>query len=211
MLLKTRTITSTQETNYVDLGLPSGLLWSTCNIGADEPTDYGDYFMWGNAEPDTNYYCNWAHAPFNTGYASYNAKYFKSIQDKVCPNGILASEYDAATTILGDYWRLPTYNDFNELLHNTTNIWVINYQNSNINGRLFTAKTDDSKTLFIPASGYRSGSSFYDRGSFAHLWSSLIDANSPNFARDFYFDDSNCSMCNNSSYYGFCLRGVKEI
>ena len=197
--------------DYVNLGLPSGLRWATCNVRADHPYDYGDYFMWGSTTPDTYNTCDWAHAPFNNGSASYDETYFNSVKDSVCPKGILAPEYDAVRAIMGGNWRMPTENDFTELLNNTTNAWVENYEGSGINGRLFTSRTDDSKTLFIPASGYRSGSSFGDRGSNMTLWSSSINASSPNYARDLYGYASSCSMSNHYRYRGFCLRGVIEF
>ena len=86
---------------YVDLGLPSGLKWAKCNIGAKTETDYGDYFMWGSTTPNTADECTWEHTPFNNGDSYYNADAFKLMKDTVCPNGILAKEYDAAAQIMG--------------------------------------------------------------------------------------------------------------
>ena len=218
-LLKSKTAVSTQVNGCVDLDLPSGLLWARCNIGADEPYEYGDYFMWGSTEPDTNDLCIWAHAPFNNGSSSHDIAYFNSVKDKVCPNDILAHKHDAANIIMGDEWRLPTDDDFQELIDNTKHEWIKNYQGSSINGMLFTPKNaeaakangDELDTeLFIPASGYRSGSGFNNRGSSVDLWSSSLDTIRPYYARNLYFSDSNCSMYYNSRCLGFCLRGVKE-
>ena len=195
---------------YVDLGLPSGLKWATCNVGADHPYDYGDYFMWGSTTPDTYNTCDWAHAPFNNGSAVYDETYFNSVKDSVCPKGILAPEYDAVRAIMGGGWRMPTENDFTELLNNTTNAWVENYEGSGINGRLFTSRTDDSKTLFIPASGFCSGSSCLCRGIYAYLWSSSISTGRPNCARFLYGNASSCSMNDSNRCYGLCLRGVTK-
>ena len=208
-LLKSKTAASTQDLDYIDLGLPSGLLWASCNIGAKEPTDCGDYFMWGSTEPNTNDKCNWAHAPFNNGYALYNAKYFESIKNKVCPNGILAPEYDAATAILGDEWRLPTADEFKELIDNTNHEWIENYKDSKINGMIFTTKTNDAE-LFIPASGLRGESITVNKGQCGYLWSSSLFTSSKDYARYFIFNDSYCSMRYGKHYYGFCLRAVKE-
>ena len=212
-LLKNKTVASTQGMGYVDLGLPSGLLWARCNIGAYEPYEYGDYFMWGSTEPDTDKRCDWKNCPFNNdndndndGY-DFNKDYFKSIKDKVCPNGILAPEYDPATVILGDDWRLPTADEFKELIDNTEQEWVKNYQDSKINGILF--QTNDAE-LFIPASGFRCWSSFYDRGRYTYLWSSLFDTSSPNCAMAIYLDNSYRYMCSGGRPNGYCLRGVKK-
>ena len=84
-----------KEYEYVDLGLPSGLRWAKCNIGAETETDYGDYFIWGSTTPNTKTECSWKSAPFNGGSSHYNETYFNSVKDTVCPNGILAKEYDA--------------------------------------------------------------------------------------------------------------------
>lgn len=62
---------------YVDLGLPSGLKWAQCNVGAEKETEYGDYFMWGSITPDTNNTCDWTHAPFNGGMNVPDYDYFE--------------------------------------------------------------------------------------------------------------------------------------
>ena len=211
-LLKSKTAASTQDLDYIDLGLPSGLLWASCNIGAKEPTDCGDYFMWGSTVPDTDKHCDWEHAPFNNGNNDFNKEYFKSIQNDVCPNGILAPEYDAATVILGDDWRLPTDDDFEELVDNTKYEWVKNYNDSGIDGGLFK-KTDDVG-LFIPASGYRGDSRFDYRGTNkgrAYLWSSSLYVSRHHNAWYIYFDNHSPNIYNSRCrWYGMCLRAVKE-
>ena len=108
-----------KEYEYVDLGLPSGLKWATMNIGAETETDYGDYFMWGSTTPNTASVGAWAICPFNNHNTDYDEEYFKSVKDTVCPNGILAKEYDAAAQIMGGDWRMPTKTEFRELIDNT--------------------------------------------------------------------------------------------
>ena len=214
-LLKSKTAVSTQGIGYVDLGLKSGLLWARCNIGADEPTEYGDYFMWGSTEPDTDKSCGWKNCPFNDGKSQFNDEYFKSIKNKVCPNNILASEYDAATVILGDGWRLPTDDDYKELIHNAEHEWITNYQGSRTNGILFTSNMNGAE-LFIPASGFRDWSSFHNDGKGAHLWSSTICGTAAYYAYNICLSGSVsslkcfCFMNGNNRSAGFCLRGVKK-
>ena len=219
-LLKAKTAVSTQDMGYVDLGLPSGLLWARCNIGADEPTEYGDYFMWGSTEPDTDKPCDWKHSPFNDGSADYDNKYFNSVQNKVCPNGILAPEYDAATVILGKDWRLPTKDDFEELINNTDNKWIKNYKGLDIKGRIFTSKNGEAAKangaeLFIPACGVRINSKFYKQGICVNCWSSSIDN-----IYNMHFSDAFClkatyllssMVMGDDRSYGFCLRAVKGM
>ena len=194
---------------FVDLDLPSGLKWAKCNVGAKKETDYGDYFMWGSITPNTADACIWANAPFNNGSSSCNKTYFNSVKDTVCPNGILAKEYDAASQIMGGDWRMPTRDEFQELLDNTDNEWIEDFNGSGVNGRKFTSKTDESKYIFIPASGGRSGSSFCSQGSSGYIWSSSFFVALPNCAWDLYFDSSLIFTYGNSyRYYGFPVRGV---
>ena len=192
--------------SYVDLGLPSGTLWATMNVGATSETDYGDYFMWGSTTPNTDTPCDWEHAPFNNGSSSYNETYFNSVKDDVCPNGILAKKYDAAAQIMGGNWRMPTNADFRELYKNTTNRWVtIN----GVDGIKFTSKTDTSKYIFIPASLERSVFSTYVTGPMYSIWSSSLDPSFPSYAEVLYFDSYTIRTAGgNSRSYGLPVRGV---
>ena len=203
---------------YVDLGLPSRLKWATCNIGAETETDYGVYFQWGDTSgvsgslvgkySDENY--SWAKAPFNGGASSYNETYFNSVKDSVCPNNVLAKEYDAAAQIMGGDWRMPTETEIRELINNTTNQWVTNYNGSGVNGRKFTHKTDTSKYIFIPAAGSCYDGSVNGVGSYGNVWSSSLDASDPGTAWFLYFNSGSCNMASSSRYYGRSVRGVRK-
>ena len=186
---------------YVDLGLPSHLKWAKCNVGAEKETDYGDYFMWGDTRP--NIVCRWANAPFNNGSNSFNSDYFNSVKDTVCPNGVLAKEYDAAAQIMGGNWRMPTRIEFQELLNNTTNEWTtIN----GVNGWKFTGSNGNS--IFIPASGDRLGSLFSDQGSIGSVWSSSLYTTNTTLAGRLYFRSSKISAtANYDRFHGFVVRG----
>ena len=198
-----------KQTEYVDLGLPSGLKWAKCNVGAEKETDYGDYFMWGYTRPNTDTICDWKHAPFNNGSSDYDKVYFNSVKDNVCPNGILAKEYDAASKIMGGEWRMPTSYEIQELLDNTTNEWVDNYNGSGVNGKKFTSKTNGN-SIFIPASGYRSGSLFYHQGSFGYIWSSSLYTAYPHLAWYLSFLSGKADASNYYRSLGFAVRGVME-
>ena len=198
------------NTEYVDLGLESGTLWAKCNIGATSETDYGIYFQWGETNgisgsllgkySDENY--SWATAPFNNGSSSYDSGYFDSVKDDVCPNGVLAKEYDAATQIMGSDWRMPTQTEIQELLDNTTNEWT---QVNGVNGRKFTASNGNS--IFIPAAGNCNDDSVGSDGS---VWSSSLNTSYPSNAWYLYFNSDDCSMGYNSRYYGQSVRGVRK-
>ena len=109
--------------DFIDLDLPSGLKWAKCNVGAETETEVGDYFQWGSTTSNTVSECTWANAPFNGGSSNYNETYFNSVKDTVCPNGILAKEYDAASQIMGGEWRMPTQTEYQELYNETLWVW----------------------------------------------------------------------------------------
>ena len=195
--------TDTKEYEYVDLGLPSGLKWAKCNVGAETETDYGDYFMWGSVTPNTPEECTWTNAPFNNGLSLFGREYFSSIKDTVCPNGVLAKEYDAAAQIMGSGWRMPTQTEWQELLNNTTNEWT---QVNGVNGRKFTALNGNS--IFIPAAGVFLDGSVYNVGSGGYVWSSSLSSSNPCGARSLFFSSLSCYMCFCPRFCGRSVRGV---
>ena len=169
---------------YVDLGLPSGLLWATCNVGADSPEDYGDYFAWGETQPKYTY------TEANYTYSDNPA--------------ILPSDHDAATANWGNGWRMPTKDEWEELLNNTTQTWT---QQNGVNGRLFTATNGNS--LFLPAAGYRYDNSLTNAGSYGYYWSSSLYTDSPYDAWLLYFGSGYYLMGYGSRYYGLSVRPVR--
>ena len=209
VILNTTTDNVTIDYSYVDLGLPSGLKWATRNIGATSETDYGDYFMWGSTTPNTASQCNWSTAPFNNGSSDYDETYFNSVKDTVCPNGILAKEYDAATQIMGDEWRMPTSSDFSELSRNTTKEWVTDYNGSSMNGWKFISKTNGN-SIFIPASGSRSESETHGRGSYGNYWTSSLDSSYSYYGFGLYFSSNNIEPpYDQFRFIGQSVRGVR--
>ena len=190
---------------YVDLGLPSGLKWAKCNVGAATETEYGNYFMWGSTTPNTTQECNWANAPFNGGNTSYSANAFNQVKDTACPNGVLAKEYDAAAQIMGGDWRMPTKDELKELIDNTDNEWT---QVNGVSGRKFTHKTDTSKYIFIPAAGGCGDGSVDGVGLYGSVWSSSLDTSDPSYAWGLGFYSGNCYMDSGDRYYGRSVRGV---
>ena len=199
----------TKQYEYVDLGLPSGLKWAKCNVGAETETDYGDYYMWGSTIPDNNTDCSWINTPFNNGSINYDAVYFNSVKDDVCPNGVLAKECDAAAQIMGDDWRTPTQSDFQELIDNTNSEWIKNFNGSGVNGRKFTSKTNGN-SIFIPASGFRLNSLFRHQGSISSVWSSSLDPAYYGSAWCLYFDWYDINDGYGDRSRGRCVRGVKD-
>jgi hypothetical protein len=199
--------TTADDYVYVDLGLPSGLLWATCNVGADNPDDYGDYFAWGETQPKDTYnwstyqYCNGSYNTL-TKYCSNSSFGYNGFTDDLTT---LLPEDDAATANWGSHWRMPTEEEWQELYRNTTNTWTT--QNG-VNGRLFTASNGNS--LFLPAAGYRTDSSLYLAGSYGYYWSSSLDTDYPSGAWLFGFLSGNYRMYNGGRYGGQSVRPVRS-
>lgn len=217
------------EPEYVDLGLPSGLLWATCNIGANSPEEAGLYFHWAGIEgitaeqatTDYKTWCTWENTPYSKGIGTNdsNAKLTKYCSVASYGNEGFTDELatlepmdDAATQILGDGWRMPTIEEYTELLNNATNSWVDNYKETGINGRLFRGKGDYSnKELFFPACGNISSVGLQSMNSGSYVWSSSFNTLQPYCGQYLYFFkpfanlDKNLSRC-----LGFPIRGVKS-
>ena len=133
------------------------------------------------------------------------------MKDTVCPNGILAKEYDTATQIMGSDWRMPTPTDFQELLENTENEWISDYNGTGVNGRKFTSKTDKTKYIFISAAGLCYNSSVDYLGRKGFVWSSSLNTSDPYFTSYLDFDSGDCDMSyGNPRCYGMSVRGVRK-
>lgn len=185
--------TLTSPDDYVDLGLPSGLLWGTKNIGATSPTGWGWYFSWGNLDGH----------PEGSGYNFSQDVY--DATDAASISQDLDASQDAVRAIKGGTWRMPTQYDFAELFNSsyTTNEWTTV---NGVNGRKVTSKIN-GKSIFFPAAGGYGGTSLSHRGSDGSYWSSSwISATN---ARNLGFNSSGVGPQNSSSRrYGFSLRGV---
>ncbi len=199
----------------VDLGL--SVKWATCNVGATKPEEYGDYFAWGETSPKTSY--NWSTYKYmQNGKSSweYITKYtFPDGQTSgIWYNGdtfvgdnktTLELADDAAHVNWGGNWRMPTKAEQDELRNNCT--WTWTTQNG-VNGYLVTSKKN-SNSIFLPASGYRSGSSLYYVGSYGHCWSSLLYENgSPGAYYLYFYSDYVGWYTIPDRYYGQSVRAV---
>ena len=190
---------------YVDLGLPSGALWATCNLGSDKPEGCGDYFAWGETQIKGTY--NWGFYWFCGGDYNQLTKY--------CPNSnygyngftdnlvsLLLCD-DVANTNWGDGWRIPTKTQWEELCQNTTQIWMTK---NGINGRLFTAPNGNS--LFLPAAGGYNGSDTNSVGYSGNYWSSLLDTDYPNNAWFLIFFSDDYGINSHNRCIGRSIRPV---
>ena len=139
---------STDKVEYVDLGLPSGNLWATCNLGASSPEAYGDYYAWGEVEPKQEYtYPN--HKWYKEGAPSLGFTKYNNEDGKLT----LEDEDDAVIQKLGNGWRTPTLADFREL----TNQKYTTIEKTTLNGVAgykITSKKN-KKSIFIPCAGFK--------------------------------------------------------
>lgn len=197
---------------YVDLGLPSGTLWAKCNVGADEESDYGLYFQWGDVEGYkkassgksfkwSDYkYCNGS----DTTLTKYNTMSSSGIVDNLTT---LLPEDDAASVNMGGLWHMPSYEQYEELYNSsyTTTTWTTV---NSINGRKITSKTNGN-TLFLPASGRYGWGSVSYAGSRGCYWgSSLKGGYYPNYAWYLNFGSGAIGADYVDRYYGHTVRGV---
>ncbi len=185
---------------YVNLGLPSGTLWATCNVGATTPEGYGVFFAWGNWS--TYQYCNGSKNTL-TKYCDNSDYGNNGFTDNLT---ILQPSDDAATANWGNGWRTPTCKEWTELLQNTTSAWTTR---NGVNGRLFTASNGNS--LFLPAAGIRSGGEIYHAGSLGCYWSSSLNSDFPNNAWYLGFNSGYAYVDDVSNlFYGYSVRPVLE-
>ena len=181
---------------YVDLGL--SVKWATCNVGANSPEEYGDYFAWGETSTKETY--DYDNCP--TSRLSISELQSQGYIDS---EGNLTSQYDAATANWGGDWRMPTYGELNELRNRCTWTWMTQ------NG-VYGCKVGgpNGNSIFLPAAGCRDRSALFSAGSGGYYWSSApYKSNSCNAYRlcfvsyDRYVDYYNC-------FFGFSVRPVLE-
>ena len=137
-------VTYANNYKYVDLGL--SVKWATCNVGAENPEDYGLYFAWGETVGYTAEQVKSGARKFDP--ASYKAGSAASISTD------LTLSQDAAHVNLGGNWRMPTKSEFQELLDNCDVTWVSSYMGKGMTGKLFTSSSSSSKaySLILPQS-----------------------------------------------------------
>ena len=193
---------------YIDLGLPSGTLWATCNIGATKPEDYGEHFAWGEIgtkhiyDESTYKYANGGSFSRLTKYCSKSKYGNHRFSDR-----LTELQYgDDPASSWGDGWHMPTKAQCDELLSYTTNQWAA--QNG-VEGRLFTSK-QNGQMLFLPAAGSRWDSGLYNAGSFGNYWTRSLYIDNPDSAWYLRFFSGNCNMGCYIRGRGFSVRPVRQ-
>ena len=227
--------------NFVDLGLPSGLLWADRNIGATTPEDAGLFFQWGDtvgytAEQVGNgeglKYFNWSDYKFSIDGSSSNFSKYNDSDVK----SFLDLEDDAAHVLMGGNWRMPTQDDFHELISNTDLYLVpesveeihgsvISFEptynpsivfeweqsaSGTIKGMKFYKKDDKQTYLFVPCGGCALEGYVQTVGSYGYLLSSSLGSHTVQDAWRFEFDASDGSVGRRYRYVGLPVRGVSQ-
>ena len=181
---------------YVDLGLPSGLKWAKCNLGASKPSDYGDYYAWGEIEPKTTDY-SWA--TYKWGTESNMTKY-----NNTDSKTTLEAADDAATAKLGSPWRMPTNDEIQELIDKCTWTWTTQ---DGVKG--YEVKGPNGNSIFLPVAGNRTGSRLDHAGVYGYYRSSSLSTGNSNKARGLYFNSSKRGLDIFGRCYGFTVRPVR--
>lgn len=222
---------------YVDLGLPSGLLWAKCNLGASKPEEPGLYFQWGDTKGYTDEQvgkgegkkgflpefkdCVWWD---NDNFTKYNKTDKKLVLDE---------SDDPASVLLGCGWRMPTKSEIDELIFGTDIAVVLKngdmvtdlYSRSvyerteinlrekidsfDVNGVQFMNKKDHSKFIFIPVTGFAVNGYCCNRMTMVCLWFSSLNVYDEKNAWEFLLDSNGGSVSCASRYHGMAIRPVK--
>ncbi|MBR5323787.1 MAG: hypothetical protein IKV14_03075 [Muribaculaceae bacterium] len=192
---------------YVDLGLPSGIKWATCNVGATTPEGYGDYFAWGETSPKTTY--NWSTYKYCNGSSTTMTKYCTDSYYGIVDNKTtLELTDDAAHVNWGGAWRMPTLTEQEELLNTSNCAWTWTTQNG-VKGYKVTSKVNGN-SIFLPAAGYRIGGNLDYAGSYGEYWSSSLYTSGSYYAYGVYSSSSYVGWGNDYRFYGRSVRAVCE-
>ena len=200
-----------EEHEWVDLGLPSGTLWATCNVGAKSPEEYGDYFAWGETEPKSEY--NWSTYKYCMGEYNTMTKYCHQIDYGY--NGFtdnlteLEPADDAATANWGIGWQMPSLAQLQELVNKdyTKTEWMTL---DGVNGKKITSNVN-GKSIFLPAAGMRYDTKLDYTGSFGDYWSRSLTTYDSSYANGMTFNSSSIIYWEDhlSRYRGKCVRPVR--
>ena len=190
---------------WVDLGLPSGTKWATCNVGATKPEEYGNYYAWG--ETTLKDYYDWSTYKYGSDYDELTKYCTDSDYGKdgfADYKTVLDPEDDAAHANWGGAWRMPTDEEWTELRTNCT--WTLTTKNG-VNGYEVKSKTNEN-AIFLPAAGCRYYDDLYTAGDFGSYWSSSLSTGRPYLAWYVSFGSDNVSRDFSSRYYGLSVRPV---
>lgn len=196
---------------FVDLGLPSGTLWATCNIGASAPEEAGNHYAWGETETKTNY--SWETYKWSDGTKPTNTN---ASLTKYCDRGAygkldgklsLELEDDAAHVNWGGDWHMPTQEEFQELMENCTFEWIT-LENGN---KAYKITGSNGNSIILPRAGRYNGESL-SSSNFYYWSSTLVGINNSYGSRNSYALDRETSSAAGvvglGRFYGNPIRPV---
>ena len=193
---------------FVDLGL--SVKWATCNVGASSPSAYGDYYAWGETSTKSSY--TWENYRFRTSgnswdnvkLSKYNTQSDRGIVDN---RSTLELSDDVARQKWGGSWRMPTYEEFDELSDKCTWEWTTL---NGVGGYRVTSEIPGytDRSIFLPAAGYRLGTSLSFAGSNGYYWSGSVFTDYPYDAWHLYFYSKRRIMYGRNRYIGLSVRPV---
>ena len=181
--------------NAVDLGLPSGLKWASCNIGASSPEEVGNYYSWGEVYPKSSYYMDYYKWSTRNGsdivYTKYNEKDAKQV---------LSGSDDVAFFCLGDRWRMPINSEWEELRTNC--VW----RQTNRNGVEGYEVSGNGNVIFLPMTGQKIDSRIEHGDDYGCYWLSSLNENG--FSTSVWLQRNAVSTSCPPRFYGLPVRAV---
>ena len=205
---------------YVNLGL--SVKWATCNLGASRPEQYGGYYQWAGTADVTSadIYLDFFNCPYHTGsyystgWTKYISKYYSSYWSgtgKPDDKAVLDPVDDAAHVALGGNWRMPTIDEWYELIGNCTLTWTSNYHGTGVAGMIVASNKEGytDKSIFLPAAGHRGYDNLYNAGT-CYYWSSSLNTNYPSSASSACFPSDAAVRYYFDRYDGQSVRPVLE-
>lgn len=190
--------------DYIDLGLPSGTLWATCNVGANKPEEFGDYYAWGETVPKTSY--RWNNYKWCKGNNDTMTKYcLQSLYGNIDSLILLELQNDAAYRKLGGDWRMPTSDEMAELNNLTYCTWERDSLNSVV-GYYVTSKINGN-SIFLPAAGFRRDTILFNGNVSGYYWTSSLYTDCSRSAISLYFVVSR----NWGGHYRYCGLPIRPV
>lgn len=193
--------------DYVNLGLPSGTLWASCNVGASKPEEYGDCFAWGETKGYKGGKTNFSSSSYK--WCSSNTTVTKyctvSSSGKVDNKTELDLADDAAYVNCGSQWRMPSLDQIKELIDNCNWEWTTL---NGVYGCKVTSKKN-GKSIFLPAAGYRYNTSIGGSGT-GNYWSRSLRSDNPLGAYDLVFGSDYVNKASDYRWDGQSIRPVRR-
>ena len=177
------------------------------NVGASKPSDFGLYFQWGDTKGYSKEQVGKGDGKkkFASDWSDYKFGTSPNFTKYTTTRATLDLEDDAAHVHMGGDWHMPRPTQIQELLNNTTNTWTTQ---DGVNGRLFTSKSDNSKSIFIPAAGGAWDGSVRGSGDNGSIWSSVLNTDSVVYGQYLSFDSGDVDLGDYRRSGGLSVRGV---